>query len=97
MTSRTSGGRVGRRLDAPVLFAELALVADRDAVAREVVAWVNARYAPCSFGLFTSVDGARGFLAERDKVGALGRLRAAGDLILDPVPAAVGGVLAGSA
>lgn len=27
MTSRTSGGRVGRRLDAPVLFAELALVA----------------------------------------------------------------------
>ena len=76
---------------------ELALDADRAAVARNVVAWVNARYAPCSLGMFTSVEGARGFLADRDKLGALGRLKAAGDLILDPLPAAVSGVTAGSA
>jgi hypothetical protein len=61
----------------------------REAIAEEIVAWVDERYAPCSLGLFTSLDGTRTLLDAEDKVAALLELRANGDLIAEPVPSAL--------
>jgi hypothetical protein len=60
----------------------------REALAKEIVAWVGERYRPCSVGLFTSRDGALRFLDAEDKFAALLDLRANGDLIAQPMPSA---------
>jgi hypothetical protein len=69
--------------------SQLPAAAGRDAIAREVVAWVNRRYGPCSLGLFAGLDGARAFLASGDKLALLRSLASDGELIADPVPDAL--------
>lgn len=76
--------------------SQLAVDGERAAVAAEVVAWVDGRYGPCSVGLFASLDGARAFLASRDKAAALRELAERGDLIAEPVPEALALLAAGS-
>lgn len=66
--------------------AQLTASHGRDAIAEEVVAWVNRRYPPCSVGLFTGLEGARAFLDAEDKLGVLRELAEEGELIADPVP-----------
>jgi hypothetical protein len=61
----------------------------RDAIAEEVLAWVNGRYGPCSLGLFTSLDGARAFLDSQEKLTVLRDLAEKGDLIASPAPEAL--------
>ncbi|MGZ4356763.1 MAG: hypothetical protein ACXVY8_08400 [Gaiellaceae bacterium] len=61
----------------------------REETAEEVVSWVNGRYAPCSIGLFTSLEGARAFLETEEKMSALRALADKGDLIASPVPEAL--------
>lgn len=58
----------------------------RDAVAPDVVAWVNRKYLPCSLALFTDLASARQFLATPDKLGVLRDLRRSGKLRADPLP-----------
>ena len=68
----------------------------REALAGEVVAWVEAKYGRCSLALFTDVEGARSFLATPDKGAALARLAGRGALISHRVPAAVAAAIAGA-
>lgn len=69
-------------------ISQLTAVHGREAIARDVVAWVNGRYGPCSIGLFTSLAGARAFLGTEEKGAVLRELAENGDLIAHPVPAA---------
>lgn len=57
-----------------------------EATCRDVVAWVNREYPPCSLGLFTDTDGARVLLESRDKPAAMRELTGEGRLIADPLP-----------
>jgi hypothetical protein len=61
----------------------------RDAIARQVVAWIDEHYRPCRLALFTDLDGARGLLAEKDKARALRSLASTGRLLADPAPEGV--------
>lgn len=61
----------------------------REAVAREVVAWVNRRYPSCSLGLFTDLESARSFLSSQDKPTVVRELVGKGKVLADPVPEAL--------
>jgi hypothetical protein len=76
--------------------SRMTLAGDRDAIAAEVVSWVETTYGRCSLGLFTDVEGARAFLATADKGAALARLAARGALIANRVPASVASAIAGA-
>ncbi len=65
-------------------MSAVTVVTPRAAMAAEMVDWVNRCYPPCSMGLFTSVAGARMFLAAEDKGESLRQLASAGDLIASP-------------
>jgi hypothetical protein len=67
--------------------SELTVDHGRNAIADEVVGWVNRRYGPCKLGLFTSLEGARRFLEAEDKLSVLRELVEQEDLIADPLPA----------
>ena len=69
--------------------SQLAVAQTRSDIADEVVRWVNGRYAPCSLGLFTSLESARAFLESDDKLAFLQVLAEKGDLIANPVPEAL--------
>jgi hypothetical protein len=71
--------------------SQLAFAATRRDIARNVVEWTNRHYPPCSLGLFMGRESARLFLASRDKGKTLSEIR--NDLICDPVPASLAGVL----
>ncbi|GII22598.1 hypothetical protein [Planosporangium mesophilum] len=66
---------------------DLTLHGSRRDVVRDVIAWADRTYGPCSIGLFTGLDGARALLGSREKVAVLRVLAARGNLILDPAPA----------
>lgn len=68
----------------------------RDALASEVVSWVEARYGRCSVGLFSDLEGARELLRSGDKAGALAAIAARGALIANPLPSAVAAAIAGA-
>jgi hypothetical protein len=68
----------------------------RDAIALEVVSWVEARYGRCSLGLFADLEGAGTFLRSADKAAALAGIAARGALIANPLPAGVAGSIAGA-
>ncbi|NMC79577.1 MAG: hypothetical protein GYA59_09475 [Chloroflexi bacterium] len=53
---------------------------------KELVQWVNRKFLPCSLGLFTDLEGARTFIAEKDKLGALRKLRGERRLLVEPAP-----------
>lgn len=65
----------------------------RQALAEASVAWVEGRYGRCSIALFTSLGGARDFLATENKRAMLLQLAAKEDLIISRMP---GGLLVGS-
>jgi hypothetical protein len=69
--------------------ARLPGVTSREAVARSVVEWAEAKYPPCSIGLFTSLPGAQAFVSASDKGEALRRLSRDGDLVAGPLPEAL--------
>lgn len=58
----------------------------REAIAEDVVAWVEREYPPCSLGLFVDLDGARTFLQSKDKEAALREIVAKDGLIAGPLP-----------
>jgi hypothetical protein len=62
------------------------MASGRDALAGEVVSWVESKYGHCSLGLFTDLEGARSILATADKGAALAQIVLRGGLIAEPVP-----------
>lgn len=66
--------------------AEITASGGRDAIAKDVVAWVKRKYPPCSLGLFVGLDGARDLLKSEDKPAAIRDLAEKGKLIADPIP-----------
>lgn len=66
--------------------SELILSGGREAIAREIVAWVNRKYPSCSIGLFTDLESAKRFIASSDKMSTLRELAEQGKLIADPFP-----------
>jgi hypothetical protein len=66
--------------------SELPPAATRKDIAKNVVAWANRRYPPCSLGLFMGLGSARAFLSETDKTKALHEIMSRNDLIADPIP-----------
>ena len=78
-----------RRVDviASVDTVALTTASDWRGKAREMVAWANSKFSPCSLGLFTTVEDARAFLAAPDKVSALRKIAGAGRLLAEPAPA----------
>jgi hypothetical protein len=66
--------------------SQLSLQGDREAIAKEIVNWVNGRYPTCSIGLFTDLEGARNFITSPDKATTLRELQEQGNLIADPFP-----------
>ncbi|MGD0727898.1 MAG: hypothetical protein ABSB63_20275 [Spirochaetia bacterium] len=67
--------------------SELQPAATRKDIAKNVVAWTNRKYPPCSLGLFMGLDSARAFLAATHKTKAMREIVSKNDLIADPVPA----------
>jgi hypothetical protein len=78
------GGRIN--VVTTVDTSELSVERGREAIAEEVVAWVNRRYPPCSLGLFAGLEHARAFLASTEKLALLQELADRGELIADPIP-----------
>lgn len=66
--------------------SQLATTTTRLKAAEELVRWVNGRYAPCSLGLFTSLELARAFLKSESKMPFLQQLAENDDLIANPIP-----------
>lgn len=66
--------------------SEITIRGERDAIAREVVAWVNRKYPNCSIGLFTDLESARSFISGQDKAATIRNLMDQGKLIADPFP-----------
>ena len=64
------------------------------AIAKDVVAWVNRKYPPCSLGLFMDLDSARAFLSSQDKLATLRDLAGKGRLLADPLPKPLAQLLA---
>jgi hypothetical protein len=67
--------------------SELPPATTRKDIAKNVVAWTNRKYPPCSLGLFMGLGSARAFLAATDKTKAIRETVSKNDLIADPVPA----------
>lgn len=61
--------------------------------AREVVAWSDGKFTPCSLGLFLDRDSAKAFFASSDKLGALKAAAQKGTLLVDPIPASLKDIL----
>lgn len=64
------------------------------AIAKDVVAWVNRKYPPCSLGLFMDLDSARALLSSQDKLAALRDIAGKGRLLADPLPEPLAQLLA---
>jgi hypothetical protein len=75
--------------------SRMTLSGGREAIAAEVVSWVEAKYGRCSVGVFTDLEGARAFLASPDKGAAVAALSARGALIARRLPANLSAVFAG--
>jgi hypothetical protein len=54
--------------------------------AKDLVAWTNRKFPPCSLGVFMDLTGATDFLARKDKLAALKDIAKRGKLLMDPVP-----------
>jgi hypothetical protein len=73
--------------------SQLAPATTRSEIARNVVAWIDRMYPPCSLGLFMGRESVKAFLASHDKGKTLGEISAKNDLIADPVPMSLKKVL----
>jgi hypothetical protein len=69
--------------------SEVSTAGDMRSATARVVDWVQAKFGPCSMGLFLERSAAEQFLAAADKSHALRRAAAAGALVLSPVPPAL--------
>jgi len=65
------------------------------ATAKELVKWMNAKFPPCSLGLFVDLQGAKDLLADKDKVASLKAIAGRGKLLVDPLPEPLAKLLAG--
>ena len=65
------------------------------ATVKELVNWMNAKFPPCSLGLFVDLQGAKDLLASKDKVAALKAIAGRGKLLVDPAPEALAKLLRG--
>ncbi|MGD0613966.1 MAG: hypothetical protein ABSA69_00815 [Verrucomicrobiota bacterium] len=65
-----------------------------ETVAKELVAWANQKYAPCSLGLSMDLDSARAFLSSRNKLATLRDLAQKRKLVSDPLPKPLAQLLA---
>jgi hypothetical protein len=74
--------------------SELPHAATRHDIAKNVVAWTNRKYPPCSLGLFMGLGSARAFLSATDKARMIRDIMSKSDLIADPVPAGLERVFA---
>ncbi len=61
--------------------------------AKELVAWTNRKFAPCSLGVFMDLDGATALLASHDKLAVLAEVAKRGKLLVDPAPASLAKLL----
>jgi hypothetical protein len=61
--------------------------------AKELVAWTNRKFPPCSLGVFMDLSGATEFLASKDKLAVLKDLGKQGRLVIDPAPEALARLL----
>lgn len=69
--------------------SELSARSGRATIAKDVVAWVNRKYAPCSLGLFMDLDSSRALLSSQDKLATLRDLASKDQLLADPFPASL--------
>jgi hypothetical protein len=74
----------------------MTLAGDREAIAAEVVSWVEATHGRCPVGVFTDLEGPRAFLAAADKGAALTGIAARGVLIANRLPAGLAAAIAGA-
>jgi hypothetical protein len=72
---------------------ELGAGDSREAVAGEVVDWVNRRYGPCSIGLFTALESAKAFLSSKDKRATIRDLLRKDLLLANPIPESLSALL----
>lgn len=54
--------------------------------AKELVAWTNRKFPPCSLGVFMDLTGATMFLSSKDKLAVLKDIAGRGKLLVDPAP-----------
>lgn len=66
--------------------SQLTASSGQEAISKDVVAWVNRKYLPCSLGLFMDLDGARALLSSQDKLATIRDLIGKGRLLADPLP-----------
>jgi hypothetical protein len=66
----------------------------RDALADEIVQWVEAKYGRCSVGVFTDLQGARAFLAASDKGATTAAIATRGALVAKRLPACAAAAIA---
>jgi hypothetical protein len=62
--------------------------------AKELVAWTNRKFPPCSLGVFMDLTGATTFLASQNKLAVLKDLARQGKLVVDPAPEPLAKLLA---
>jgi hypothetical protein len=68
----------------------------REALAAEVVEWVEGKYGRCSVAAFTDVEGARDFLGAADKGASIAAIAARGGLIAKRLPTFLASAIAGA-
>lgn len=68
----------------------------REALATEVVAWVEGKYGRCSVAAFTDVEGAKAFLGAADKGAAAAAIAARGALIAKRLPTTLASAITGA-
>jgi hypothetical protein len=68
----------------------------REALAAEVVEWVEGKYGRCSVAAFTDVEGAKALLGAADKGAAAAAIAARGALIAKRLPASLASAIAGA-
>lgn len=61
--------------------------------AKELIAWTQQKFPPCSLGVFMDLNGATEFLASKDKLAVLKEIAKRGRLLIDPVPEALAKLL----
>jgi len=66
--------------------SELNLSGDWKQQAKELVSWVNGKYAKCSLGMFTNLEEARQILKSQEKATTIRLSSKNGKLLIDPLP-----------
>jgi hypothetical protein len=76
--------------------SELTTRGESETIAKELVAWVNRKFSPCTLALFMDLDGAKALLSSKDKLATLRDLARKGNLVANPLPEPLARSLAAS-